>query len=67
MGGSQAGDGQGLRVDRAREVGLFRYALIREAEDSSLSSRERGQLVRAFTEAEHVGPFGAGCGSLGSV
>jgi len=58
MGAAQAGDGQARRVDRAREVGLFRYALIREAADSSLSTRERGRLVRALAEAEHVGPFG---------
>lgn len=34
------------RDERALEVGLFRYALIREAADLSLSGRERGVLVR---------------------
>ncbi len=35
----------GGRVDRAQEIGLFRYALIREAADPQLSPRERGALV----------------------
>ena len=48
----------GRRVDRAQEIGLFRYALIREAADPALSARERGQLVRALAAAEHAGPFG---------
>jgi putative transposase len=48
----------GRRVDRAQEIGLFRYALIREAADPGLSPRERGVLVRAMAGAEHTGPFG---------
>ena len=46
------------RDERALEVGLFRYALIREAADLSLSARERGRLVRALAAREHVGPDG---------
>jgi putative transposase len=46
------------RADRAREVGLFRYALIREAADASLSTRQRGRLVRDLAAREHTGPFG---------
>ncbi|MEP6816234.1 MAG: DDE-type integrase/transposase/recombinase [Marmoricola sp.] len=53
----QQGDGGG-RADRAREVGLFRYALIREAADPELTTRQRGRLVRALSEREHTGPFG---------
>ena len=34
-------------TDRATEVALFRYALIREAADPALSRPERGRLVRA--------------------
>src|SRR5215216_2862208 len=34
-------DDRGARADRAREVGLFRYALIREAADPALSTRQR--------------------------
>src|SRR5579884_3880358 len=44
--------------DRRREVGLFRYALIRDAADASLSKAERGRLVRALAEQEHLGPEG---------
>ena len=44
--------------ERGLEVGLFRYALIREAADLSLSGRERGVLVRALAAREHVGPDG---------
>jgi putative transposase len=41
-----------------REIGLFRYALIRDAADPGLSKAERGRLVRALSEREHVGPDG---------
>jgi putative transposase len=44
--------------DRRREIGLFRYALIRDAADAGLSKRERGRLVRALSDREHVGPDG---------
>lgn len=44
--------------DRRRDVALFRYALIREAADPKLSPRVRGELVRALTAREHVGPDG---------
>jgi len=46
------------RADRAREVGLFRYALIRDAADPALSTRQRGRLVRDLAAREHTGPFG---------
>ena len=46
------------RADRAREVGLFRYALIRTAADPALSTRQRGRLVRDLAAREHTGPFG---------
>ncbi len=41
-----------------QEVGLFRYALVRDAADPALSKAERGRLVRAICEREHVGPDG---------
>jgi putative transposase len=41
--------------ERRREVGLFRYALIRDAADPALSKAERGRLVRAVSGREHVG------------
>ncbi len=44
--------------DRRREVGLFRYSLVRDAADPVLSKAERGRLVRALADREHVGPDG---------
>jgi len=44
--------------ERRREIGLFRYALIRDAADPGLSKAERGRLVRALAGREHVGPDG---------
>ena len=44
--------------ERARQIGLFRYALIRTAADPALSARHRGRLVRAVAAAEHTGPDG---------
>jgi hypothetical protein len=49
---------QRVRAERARTIGLFRYALIRGAADAKLSTRQRGRLVRALAEREHEGPFG---------
>lgn len=46
-------------TDRATEVALFRYALIREAADPKLSNGERGRLVRDLAAGSHVGPEGA--------
>ena len=34
------------RADRAQEVALYRYALIRPLADPALSASERGKLVR---------------------
>jgi putative transposase len=45
-------------VDRAQEIGLFRWQIVGEATDVSLSARERGRLVRALAEREHLGPDG---------
>jgi putative transposase len=39
-----------------RDVALFRYSLIREAADQSLSIRQRGQLVRELAGRDHIGP-----------
>jgi ribosomal-protein-alanine N-acetyltransferase len=48
---SKAEDEQQTRLDRAREIGLFRYMLIREAADPSLSKRERGAMIRTTNAA----------------
>ena len=47
-----------MNEDRRREIGLFRYALVRDVADPALSKAERGRLVRALCEREHVGPDG---------
>lgn len=41
-----------------RDVALFRYSLIREAADPSLTVRQRGRLVREIASADHAGPDG---------
>jgi hypothetical protein len=46
------------RDDRRQAVALFRYSLIREAADPALGPRERGALVRALAERDHLGPTG---------
>jgi putative transposase len=46
------------RAEVARDIALFRYALIRQAADPALSSKQRGVLVRQLAAAEHRGPFG---------
>jgi putative transposase len=45
-------------VDRAQEIGLFRWQIVGEATDVSLSARERGRLVRALAQREHLTPDG---------
>ncbi|MGI8874242.1 MAG: hypothetical protein ACR2KP_07940 [Egibacteraceae bacterium] len=45
----------GMEDERRREVGLFRYALIREAADAALRPSERGLLVRQLSLRDHVG------------
>ena len=47
-----------MEDERRREIGLFRYALIRPAADPGLSRAERGRLVRALSGVEHLGPGG---------
>jgi len=50
--------GAGGRAQRAQEIGLFRYGLIRPVADPALTTRQRGPLVRQLAEQDHVGPFG---------
>ena len=45
-------------MDRAQEIGLFRWRVIAEAVDAGLSARERGLLVRSLAAREHFGPDG---------
>lgn len=51
-------DQEQARLERAREIGLFRYMLIREAADPALTSRQRGVLVRQIAAREHADPSG---------
>jgi len=44
--------------ERRQAVALFRYSLIRPLADPGLSARERGALVRALVELDHLGPDG---------
>src|SRR5215216_6407034 len=44
--------------NRRQAVALFRYSLIREAADPALGAHERGALVRALAERDHLGPSG---------
>jgi len=57
-----------MEDERRREIGLFRYALVRPCVDPGLSKAERGRLVGALAEAEHLGPDGrlvrVGCSTL---
>jgi putative transposase len=45
-------------TDRATDVALFRYSLVRGLLDESLSKAERGRLARALSERTHAGPGG---------
>ncbi len=45
-------------MDRAQEIGVFRWRIVGEAADVSLSARERGALVRALAAGEYLGPDG---------
>ena len=47
-----------MEDERRREIGLFRYALVRDLVDAALSKAERGRLVRALAERDHLGPDG---------
>lgn len=46
------------RADRARDIALYRYALIRPLADPHLSPSERGRLVRELAAQVHIGPSG---------
>ncbi|WP_107428295.1 helix-turn-helix domain-containing protein [Streptomyces diastatochromogenes] len=46
------------RAEKARQVGLFRYSLIQDLLDSTLTTRERGRLACELAAKEHTDPFG---------
>jgi len=49
---------QAARLERARQIGLFRYMLIRDASDATLTGRQRGALVRKLAAEAHTDPDG---------
>ena len=51
------------RKDRAEKIALFRYQLIREAADTSLTTRQRGPMVRALAAASTPALPGKACGT----
>jgi putative transposase len=51
-------DERGARLERARQIGLFRYMVIREAADPSLTKKQRGRLVRELARMTHTDPSG---------
>ncbi|MCP2337532.1 DDE-type integrase/transposase/recombinase [Actinomadura rupiterrae] len=55
---TKAEDEARRRAERAQQVALWRYQLIREAADPELTTRQRGRLVRALADQAHEGPFG---------
>ena len=55
---SKADNEQQARLERARQIGLFRYMLIREAADATLGRRQRGALVRKLAAEPHTDPDG---------
>ena len=44
--------------DRARDIALYRYSLVRALADPALSPTERGTLVRELAAQVHLGPSG---------
>jgi putative transposase len=47
------------RLERTREIALFRYSLIQEVISSQLSAAQRGRRVRQLAAMAHTGPDGA--------
>ncbi|GGU48335.1 DDE-type integrase/transposase/recombinase [Streptomyces violascens] len=55
---SPSEDADRRRAERARQVGLFRYGLIQELIDTTLTTRQRGKMARELASQEHTDPFG---------
>lgn len=47
-----------MRKEHREQIALFRYQIIRAAADPSLTTRQRGPLVRALADTDHPWPFG---------
>ena len=46
------------RLERAREMGLFRYSLMQELAEAGLTPAERGRRARGLAGRAHDGPGG---------
>ena len=46
------------RLERAREIALFRYSLIQEVISPQLTAAQRGRRVRELAAMPHPGPDG---------
>lgn len=55
---TKAEDEAKRRAERAQQIGLFRYRLIQDLIDPTLSTRQRGKRVRELAAATHTDPFG---------
>ncbi len=55
---SPRANGPLMRKEHRDEIALFRYQIVRAAADPSLSTRQRGPLVRALAGMEHPWPYG---------
>ena len=53
-----------MEEGRCRDVGLFRYSLVRPMAEPGLACAERGALARGLAGVDHVGP-GRGGGEGG--
>jgi len=49
---------QRRRLERAREIALFRYSLVQEVISPHLTPAQRGRRVRQLAAATHAGPDG---------
>jgi putative transposase len=55
---TKAEDEAKRRVEHAEQIGLFRYRLIQDLIDPTLSARQRGKRVRELAAITHTDPFG---------
>jgi putative transposase len=55
---TKAEDEAKRRAERAEQIGLFRYRLIQDLIDPTLSTRQRGKRVRELAAITHTDPFG---------
>ena len=47
-----------MEEGRCRDIGLFRYSLVRPMAEPGLACAERGALARELAGVDHIGPDG---------